>query len=768
MNRINKDPMVFFMTINNDIRENFFGKSDRVFTLFYALSTFQRSFSLTWLFILFFILILVTPSGLLWAKTVSVPVTLNYPFLNQLLVLTVFDRPGKKAELTTRPEGCTKIILSEPRLAGLGSNLRLMTRVRAVIGIGSERNCTHLMGWEGKAEVIARPVIRPKPSQRVGFEVKDVKLYNQQGAPLTSGFIWNSIKGYLRTMLDPFWIDFGPSLYELKALLPLILPHHSADQMTQVINSLHLTRVEAGPEGVAVEMGFMLEMLSPQVKVPEPVLTTEEIARWEKQWESLDAFLTFVIKRMAASTASASLHTTLLEILLDTRYDFREALSSDAPHKEDPVRELFVRSWRRLAPLLQEVGATLTGREPLSILALITAGDALQVLDRIGPTVGLEISKDGLRRLARLMGESPGADPLRYVTEEDPELRKLFGFDAVPEEKSPSETLKLNFRLVRPAFAETSPQNPLARLNAWVPTIPELSQYLPMVRKLLEQKAHSLLKKVNIRSEVASVYQKLVLTASWQESCWRQYVLEKGKLVPLRSGTGDVGLMQINERVWRGFYAIHKLRWDIDYNAHAGSEILMKYLIDYALPKEEFKKGNPHDLARAAYSAYNGGPSQINRFRNPNPAPLHKKIDNAFWEKYQAVHRGEAYNVAECFGGTKMAVKTEPAQPVPPPKGPRPKGLKQENWIRAQNPKHFTLQIAALSTEKTMQEFANKLPNPEHAAFYRLNRDGRQFYVVIYGTFSERAQAEKAARLNGFDKPWIRDFASLHEIIKKK
>jgi hypothetical protein len=245
-------------------------------------------------------------------------------------------------------------------------------------------------------------------------------------------------------------------------------------------------------------------------------------------------------------------------------------------------------------------------------------------------------------------------------------------------------------------------------------------------------------------------------------------VVEKRKITPLRSSTGDVGLMQVNEIVWHGFYAVDKLRWDIVYNAHAGSEILMKYLVNYVLPKGETSKGNVHDLARATYSAYNGGPSQINRFRDPNPAPLHREIDSAFWEKYQAVQRGEEYNVAECFGGTKIVAKTEPDQSFSVPKEPRPGGVKQENWILSQNPMHFTLQIAALSSEKSMQEFTKKLPNREHAAFFRLNRDDKQLYVVIYGSFAQRTDAEKAARLHGFAKPWLRDFASLQKIINKK
>ena len=262
-----------------------------------------------------FSFIIVFPSRLLSADIVDVPVTLSYPFLNQLLTLTVFNSPGKTVEFTVTPQGCTKIILSEPRLSGVGNALRLITQARAFIGMESEDDCPQLMAWEGKTEAIALPVLLYKPTTAVGLELGDLNLYNQQGERLTSGMIWDSFQGYLRTMLDQFMIDFGPSLNELTALLPLILPRHSAKQMTQIINSLHLTRVQAGPEGMTVNMSLTLVRLPPPVSVPEPALTQEEIQRWERQWESWDAFLTFIIKKTAAATASKSLHTTLLEIL---------------------------------------------------------------------------------------------------------------------------------------------------------------------------------------------------------------------------------------------------------------------------------------------------------------------------------------------------------------------------------------------------------------------------------------------------------------------
>lgn len=110
--------------------------------------------------------------------------------------------------------------------------------------------------------------------------------------------------------------------------------------------------------------------------------------------------------------------------------------------------------------------------------------------------------------------------------------------------------------------------------------------------------------------------------------CWRQYVVKDDKIVPLRSSSGDVGIMQVNERVWRGFYDQQKLRWDIDYNSNAGAEVLMNYLVRYAVRHgEQNQPGGMVNLARASYSAYNGGPRQVSRYRRDDVPATHQKID---------------------------------------------------------------------------------------------------------------------------------------------
>ena len=107
----------------------------------------------------------------------------------------------------------------------------------------------------------------------------------------------------------------------------------------------------------------------------------------------------------------------------------------------------------------------------------------------------------------------------------------------------------------------------------------------------------------------------------------------------LLSPTGDVGLMQINVRIWRGFFSPEKLRWNAAYNAGAGTEILMQLLVRYGVGEARERLEN---AARATYAAYNGGPSRYRRYRQARTPPHVRAVDRGFWEKYQAVAAGQA------------------------------------------------------------------------------------------------------------------------------
>ena len=130
------------------------------------------------------------------------------------------------------------------------------------------------------------------------------------------------------------------------------------------------------------------------------------------------------------------------------------------------------------------------------------------------------------------------------------------------------------------------------------------------------------------------VYISLVLSTAWQESCWRQFVMVGDRIRWLESATGDIGLMQVNKHVWRGFYDVDRLKWDVLYNAGAGCEILARMMQFAAISQPKFDPVliSSH-LARSTYAGYNGGPAACDRWRRREPPAL-KQVDASFLEKY--------------------------------------------------------------------------------------------------------------------------------------
>jgi len=143
------------------------------------------------------------------------------------------------------------------------------------------------------------------------------------------------------------------------------------------------------------------------------------------------------------------------------------------------------------------------------------------------------------------------------------------------------------------------------------------------------------------------LYLRTVKATAWQESCWRQFVLDRNRVTYLESSTHDIGLMQVNKYVWRGFYNIQRLQWDVLYNASAGMQILARLLDDTETKRGAFTPAKPDELARSVYAAYNGGPDAYRRWRT-HESKLTRAIDTAFWDKYRAVLRGQQIDILSC------------------------------------------------------------------------------------------------------------------------
>ena len=638
------------------------------------------------------------------AETVRLPVELDLPFLQRLLVEEVYTDGDAVAQLGA-PGACSSLRLTEPRLAVEEGSLVLRTRVAGRVGLEAGGDCLLSLPAGGILVAHEEPEVEAGGSG-VRFRVTETRLQDASGiARLLPDALWRRADAAVRPRLGGFRLEFDSAFGELRALLPLFVAGYEADVLAALVDSLALEEAGVAEAGVRVVLRFESPPPRAAPGAPAAPLSAEELARLGGALARWDAFLTFVVKVAARETAAEEVRRALLEVLLDARHDLVHALTNPAPGAPDPVPALFVEVWDRLAPVLREVRDDLPAAGALRYLAFATGADALRALVALGPAVGVEISAEGLRRLARTLAPEAPDDPVIPVPGVDPELRAIFGFDprlvprplpappAEPEapegvtpesgkgapgtespdaaggpgawRRPPREpSARAGVRGVAtgrgpgprsvpaswvPRAASGPAESGPARLDGWVPARPELREYLALVGTLLAGTGDAVLEGESLEPAARRIYGWLVKATAWQESCWRQFVRADGRVVAIRSPAGAVGIMQVNERVWRGFYEPAGLRDDIAYNARAGAEILLHYLRDYALARAREGDG-PDAWARGAYAAYHGGPRHLRRWRDGGAGAALGAIDRAFFAKYQAVKAGREERVAGCFG----------------------------------------------------------------------------------------------------------------------
>lgn len=91
--------------------------------------------------------------------------------------------------------------------------------------------------------------------------------------------------------------------------------------------------------------------------------------------------------------------------------------------------------------------------------------------------------------------------------------------------------------------------------------------------------------------------------------------------------------------------------------------------------------------------------------------------------------------------------------------------------LLARSPAHFTLQLSAMESEKSLKKFvvAHKLPQPD-VYVYQTIRNNKPWYVVIFGDYKSLSLAKKAgkrlpgtlARMN----PWIKKYQLVHQDLQ--
>lgn len=592
------------------------------------------------------------------AAELEIPVALDYRILDQALVEQVFTGPDATAELFSDRLHCNALTLSEPHVTGTDdSQVRVVTRMQARTGTPIGDRCLFAKTWNGIVETEQTAHADPTAA-RISFRIVDSRLLSaEDGTDVLPGFMRGWLRDYVHPRLGAVTIDLEPALSGIREVLDAVAADARIEtpaDLQPMLASLRLADIRPfARELVAVLALEVPAAPTDWAPAAEAPFTEQELAAWDAAWQTWDGFATWTIK-MLALTAAPELTTALAETLLEARHDLRDALTRDERDR-DPVRALFLKTWERLAPLVADLQSAMPGGQAMRYATFVSAGNALQALDQLAPHLGLRLDRNGLRSLARALVPGVSDYEWRYDTAVDPELRMLLGFPAEFEATASDGSGIINALvswLIRSAHAAMIDPDLAERLNSWVPARREIDRYLETVESLLEAIAQAERGRGKVPAEHFGTYDALLQATAFQESCWRQYVERAGAIETIRSAAGSVGLMQVNMHVWRGVYDIDALHGDIAYNARAGNEILVHYLVDYAIRKGEGEVADtPDSLARATYAVYNGGPRHLTRYRNPNASATLKKIDNAFWAKYRAIQSEGPAAVKRCLAG---------------------------------------------------------------------------------------------------------------------
>ncbi|MEQ1544860.1 hypothetical protein [Methyloglobulus sp.] len=335
------------------------------------------------------------------ADPYSLPIQLDYGLIKKAVVSQLFTGQGGAAEVWNDKHNCSFLKLYNPRISGEGGQIKLMNDVQAQLGKSFAGQCIPFLAWNGALETYQKPTISADQSV-LSIPVTKANAYDKEGRQLAIAQLQDLILKVAAPKLAEVKLDLNKSRGDMERTLTGFLPKENAGEIKKILSSLKFSGAEANDAGVNIKLAFdaPLKKVTPK---PEAPFTEAEQKQWQANWQEWDGFLSKAINQAASETQSPELRDTLTEILLESRSAFQAGLKAQSPESGDPVRVFFTQTWQKLAPQLRTLAKQLPEVEGLRYLTFIAATDVMYELENVGAPFGLEISSDGLRRLARMV-----------------------------------------------------------------------------------------------------------------------------------------------------------------------------------------------------------------------------------------------------------------------------------------------------------------------------------------------------------------------------
>jgi len=140
-------------------------------------------------------------------SVIAVPVSLDYPLLRYALVTQLFDTADGSRDMLNDPNGCNRIMLSDPDISAQQDKLKIVARVKAQLGVNVLGGCQQLLNWQGSIGSLSLPEIQPG-GQSIKLNPQTTWLLDQAGQKVSSGPLWDAANRSIKSFLGGYVVDF--------------------------------------------------------------------------------------------------------------------------------------------------------------------------------------------------------------------------------------------------------------------------------------------------------------------------------------------------------------------------------------------------------------------------------------------------------------------------------------------------------------------------------------------------------------------------------